>query len=511
MTDPTQTAKEVVEKFEKSPAYPYGKPVLTSWMGGGDIAEGEQMLNDANIPTFDFPDTAAMVFEYMWRYHKRLQSLYETPEKIENTPELRALQREMSTMIAQIRQSGRTILTEYESKRVLAAYGIPTVDTRLAFTVEEAIQVSKDVGYPVVLKLNSETITHKTDVGGVRLDLMTDDEVSHAFLTMQTAVSEKYSATDFLGVTVQPMLNLKDGYELILGASPDPQFGPVLLFGAGGTLVEVFKDRALGLPPLTTTLARRMMDRTKIYQALLGVRGRPPVDLAALEELMVRFAQLVVDQPWVREIDINPLFASAEQLIALDGRIVLYEPDVLEDALPKLAIRPYPFQYIQPFTDKKGARLQFRPIRPDDEPKMVEFHGTLSEESVYFRYFRAFNLEQRVEHERLLRICFVDYDRDIVLVVEREEDDSEIIAIGRLTRTKVKGVSEFAMLVSDHHQGRGIGTALLQQLLTVGKQENVKIVEAYMLPSNGGMRAVCKRLGFKFSLEEGVIKAQIEL
>lgn len=514
MSDPTLTAKLLVEKYDRPAGYPFGKPVLASWMGGEDVAPGEQVLNDANIPTFAFPDTAARVFEYMWRYQKRLQSLYETPETLEDTPELLAKKQEISKMIADIRATGRTILTEYESKLALAAYGIPTVDTRLAQSADEAVKLAGEIGYPVVLKLNSETITHKTDVGGVRLDLATETEVRHAYETMQTAVSQKYSDSDFLGVTVQPMLNLSDGYELILGASPDPQFGPVLLFGTGGTLVEVFKDRALGLPPLTTTLARRMMERTKIYHALQGVRGRESVDLAALEEILVRFGQFVVDQKWVSEIDINPLFASADELIALDGRVVLYEPEVKEADLPRLAIRPYPTQYINKFEDKKGTAVTFRPIRPEDEPKIVEFHHGLSEHSVYLRYFRSFQLEQRVEHERLMRICFVDYDRDIVLVVEKEKDDSdqkEIIAVGRLTRTKVSNVAEFAMLVSDAYQGRGLGTELLKQLLAVGKKENIDVVEAYMLPDNGGMRAICKNLGFEFSLEDGVIKAVIQL
>lgn len=512
MSDPTLTAKLLVEKFERPAGYPYGKPILTSWMGGDDIADGELLLNEANIPTFAFPDTAAKVFEYMWRYQKRLQSLYETPEQIEGSSEFQRTKQQVGQMLAEIRASGRTILTEYESKQALAAYGIPTVETRLAQSADEAVEVSEAIGYPVVLKLNSETITHKTDVGGVRLDLATADEVRHAYETMKTAVSQKYSADDFKGVTVQPMLKLNEGYELILGASPDPQFGPVLLFGTGGTLVEVFKDRALGLPPLTTTLARRMMERTKIYHALQGVRGRESVDLAALEELMVRFGQFVVDQKWVKEIDINPLFASADELIALDGRVVLYEKGFAESELPRLAIRPYPSQYIETFTDKKGEQVIFRPIRPEDEPKIIRFHQSLSEESVYLRYFRSFKLEQRVEHERLVRICFVDYDRDMVLVGEVEvEGQKEIVAVGRLTRTKKTGVAEFAMLVSDDFQGRGLGTELLKRLLDIAKREGVTVVEAYMLPDNGGMREVCKRLGFSFELEDGVIKASIEV
>jgi acetyltransferase len=310
------------------------------------------------------------------------------------------------------------------------------------------------------------------------------------------------------------MLLLNDGYELIIGASPDPQFGPVLLFGTGGTLVEVFKDRYLGLPPLTTTLARRMMERTKIYKALQGVRGRDPVDLAALEALLVRFGQLVADQRWIKEIDINPLFASSTNLIALDARVVLYGPEVTEDELPQLAIRPYPVQYVKTFITKKDLPLTIRPIRPEDEPMMVKFHETLSERSVYLRYFRAFQLDQRVEHERLTRICFVDYDRDMALVVTRKSQktgEDEIIAVGRLTKAHGDDEAEFAMLVSDKYQGQGVGTELLIHLLAVGNKEGVKRVVAYLLSENQGMRAICLKLGFRLEREAELVKAIIDL
>lgn len=514
MSDPTQTAEELKKLYGRPPQYPYGKPVLASWMGGADIASGEAILNQANIPTFAFPDTAARVFQYMWRYHKRLQSLYETPFLPEETEESAQKISQISQMLADVRQTGRTILTEYESKQVLAAYGIPTVETRLAQSADEAAKIAGKIGYPVVLKLNSETITHKTDVGGVRLDLATDSEVRHAYTIMEQSVTAKYSAADFLGVTVQPMLMLKDGYELIIGSSPDPQFGPVLLFGTGGTLVEVFKDRALGLPPLTTTLARRMMERTKIYKALQGVRGRDPVDLAALEALLVRFGQLVTDQRWIKEIDINPLFASSDDLIALDARVVLYEPEVTKDQLVEQAIRPYPAQYVKSFTSNKDIQYTIRPIRPEDEPLMVKFHETLSERSVYLRYFRAFQLDQRVEHERLTRICFVDYDRDMALVVTHkngETDGSEIIAAGRLTKAHGDVEAEFAILVSDEFQGQGIGTEMLVHLLEMGKQEGVKRVVAYLLSENRGMRAICLKLGFRLEREADLIKAIIDL
>ena len=212
------------------------------------------------------------------------------------------------------------------------------------------------IGYPVVLKLHSETITHKTDVGGVQLNLADAEAVRNAYTAIQTSVAQKVGAEHFLGVTVQPMAKV-EGYELILGSSIDPQFGPVLLFGLGGQLVEVFKDRALGLPPLTTTRARRMMERTKIYTALKGVRGRDPVDLAGLERLLVRFAQLVTEQRWIKELDINPLMASPEKLIALDARVVLYDKDTTEEQLPKLAIRPYPIQYVGTWEAKDRTKV----------------------------------------------------------------------------------------------------------------------------------------------------------
>ncbi|MCB8981307.1 MAG: bifunctional acetate--CoA ligase family protein/GNAT family N-acetyltransferase [Ardenticatenaceae bacterium] len=514
MTDPTQTAQELKKLYGRPPQYQYGKPVLASWMGGADIASGEEILNQANIPTFAFPDTAARVFQYMWRYHKRLQSLYETPFLPEETEESTQKIRAITDMLNKVRQSGRTILTEYESKQVLSAYDIPTVETRLARSADEAAEIAEAIGYPVVLKLNSETITHKTDVGGVRLDLATASEVRHAYNTMEQAVTTKYSADDFLGVTVQPMLRLGDGYELIIGASPDPQFGPVLLFGTGGTLVEVFKDRALGLPPLTTTLARRMMERTKIYKALQGVRGRDPVDLAALEALLVRFGQLVADQRWIKEIDINPLFASADDLVALDARVVLYGPEVEESELPQLAIRPYPAQYIKTIDTEDGLEITMRPIRPEDEPQMVKFHETLSERSVYLRYFRAFQLDQRVEHERLTRICFVDYDRDMAIVVTHKNpktDSEEIIAAGRLTKERTSDEAEFAILVSDRYQSQGVGTAMLVHLLEIGRQEGVKRVVAYLLAENRGMRAICLKLGFRLEREAELFKAIIDL
>jgi acetyltransferase len=291
-----------------------------------------------------------------------------------------------------------------------------------------------------------------------------------------------------------------DGYELILGSSVDPQFGPVILFGSGGQLVEVYRDRALALPPLNTTLAQRMMEQTRIFTALKGVRGRKPVEMAALEQLLVRFSQLVLEQPWIAEIDINPLLASPEHLLALDARVVLHGPAVTLDQLPKPAIRPYPLQYLSSWTMKDGNQVTIRPILPEDEPLMVKFHETLSDRSVYMRYFYSLSLNRRVEHERLLRICFGDYDREMVLVAEREEPGMErrsIIAVGRMNKLHARNEAEVAALVSDRYHNLGLGSELLRRVIQVARDEKLSRVSAEMLTDNIAMQAIVKRLGFK--------------
>jgi acetyltransferase len=509
MTDPTQTAERL-----KPYAKLDGKPIIASWMGGAEVAAGEAILNRANIPTFPFPDTAARAFTYMWRWAYNLKGLYETPSMPEDSAECTPNRSLIDEIIEKARGSGRTILTESESKQVLNAYCVPTVQTLAAATEEQAISHADRIGYPVVLKLFSETITHKTDVGGVQLNLGDREAVQRAYRRIQASVTEKAGAEHFQGVTVQPMIKLGDGYELIVGSSLDAQFGPVLLFGTGGQLVEVFKDRALALPPLNTTLARRMMEQTKIYKALKGVRGRKPVDTAALEQLMVRFSRLVIEQQWIKEIDINPLLASPDRLVALDARIVLHGPEVREEQFPKPAIRPYPNRYVSNWTMKDGTEVVIRPIRPEDEPAMVRFHGTLSERSVYLRYFHLMNLSQRVAHERLTRICFIDYDREMALVAERRNPatgELEILGVGRLTKVLGTNDAEVAVLVSDQFQGRGLGKELLARLLVVGADEKLTRLKADILPDNRSIMRICEKLGFKLrhSPEDEVVKAEL--
>lgn len=510
MTDPTRTAEEL-----KPYARIDGKPLLASWMGGADVATGEAILNRADIPTFPYPDTAARAFHYMWRYSYNLRSLYETPVAPAEAREGGPDRARGGEIVDAARRSGRIVLTEVESKQLLAAYGIPTVETQVASREAEAVRLAGEIGYPVVLKLHSETITHKTDVGGVHLNLTDAAAVERAYRAIETAVRAQAGAGHFRGVTVQPMIRL-DGYELIIGSSLDPQFGPVLLFGSGGQLVEIWRDRALALPPLNTTLARRMMEQTRIHAALKGVRGRRPVDLAALEELMVRFSQLVVEQRWIREIDINPLLASPDRLVALDARVVLHEPAVGEDQLPALAIRPYPPQYVTPWALKDGTPVTIRPIRPEDEPTMVRFHEALSERSVYLRYFHTKQLGRRVAHERLTRMCFIDYDREMALVADHKDPETgrhDILAIGRLIKLQGTNAAEVALLVGDRFQGRGLGTELLRRLLQVARDEQAARIAAVMLPENRTMHRICEKLGFRLQLDtrEQVMRAEADL
>jgi acetyltransferase len=489
-----------------------GKPVLACWMGGADMSAGIEILNRAGIPTFNFPDAGARIFHYMWRHSYLLRGLYETPMMPygDEGPDRTRAER----IIEKVRQAGRTLLTEPESKELLACYQVPTAPTFEAHSEDEAVAKAEELGYPVVVKLLSHTITHKTEVGGVKLNLSKPESVRKAWCDIEASVREKAGPEHFLGVTVQPFFRA-EGYELILGSTVDAQFGPVMLFGTGGQLVEVFGDRALSLPPLTSTLARRLMEQTKIFTALQGVRGRKPVDLTALEALLVRFSQLVVEQRWIKEIDINPLLASPDRLIALDARIVVYPQAAKKEEIPRLAIRPYPQRYVRPAKMKNGEEVLVRPIRPEDEPLLIKLHQALSERTVYLRYFQPLKLSQRTAHERLQRICFIDYDREMALTAEHKKEDGEpeIIAIGRLSQLRGRNEGEMAVLVDDRFQHQGLGTLLYQRLIEVARDEKLATVVSTILSENREMQAICKKLGFylEADIDEGTVQAVLKL
>ena len=531
VTEPSETA-ERLRAFAKLKA----KPILASWVGGVGVRQGMEILDRSGIPTFEYPDAAARAFCAMWRYSHNLDALYETPE-LTATAEID--RSHAKRIVNSARESQRTLLTEIESKQLLTNYGIPTVETKIAKDEDEAVELAKKIGGAVVLKIYSETITHKSDVGCVKLDLRGAAAVRRAYREIKDAAAHfsearagspvpavslgakdgahgetRRTAASFLGVTVQPMI-AQDGYELILGSSIDPQFGPVLLFGAGGYFVEVFKDRALGLPPLNRTLARRLMERTQIYGALTrGFRGRGPIDLAAPEDLLVRFSRLVIEQRRIKEIDINPLLVSTKQIVALDARVVLHDSQIREADLPRSPIRPYPINYV---TTRKiaGVEVTIRPIRPEDEPLMVKFHKTLSDRSVHLRYFGLLSLERRIMHERLRRVCFIDYDREIALVADlkNREGSHQILGVGRLVKERGTNEAEFAVLISDLWQGKGLGSELLKLLVQVGRKEGLRRITGHISPENATMKTVSEEVGFTMNFDRNADEwfAQINL
>lgn len=502
MTDATGTAEQVAAITQGM-----SKPVLASWMGGETVKEGAKILTEAKIPTFEYPDDAAKTFAMMWHYSRNLQTLYETPtvsqSNVYGQPSNSIYPHQnVDKIIHQAKSENRTLLTEFESKQILHFYHIPVVKTVIAKTIEEAVHEADKLGYPVVLKIFSQTITHKTDVGGVKLNLQTPDDVRQAFQSIQSAVERLVGSEHFEGVTVQRMVK-RAGYELILGSTTDPQFGPVLLFGSGGQLVEVYKDQALALPPLTRTLAQQLMQKTKVYEALLGVRGRKPVNMAALEDILIQFSRLVVENRRIKECDINPLLASDEEIIALDARIVLHDFTIPKDELPRLAIRPYPLNYVWPIQLKNGLDVILRPISPEDEPLVIEFHHELSENSVRQRYFAFLTLSERVAHERLVRICFTDYDREWAIVAEiRQEGKSRLIGIGRLSRIPHTHVAQITMIIMDAYHGVGLGTQIVKHLLMIAQSENIEVINTYILSENTGMIRICQKLGFEVVAEK---------
>ncbi|MGP6191847.1 MAG: bifunctional acetate--CoA ligase family protein/GNAT family N-acetyltransferase [Vulcanimicrobiaceae bacterium] len=490
------TAVEVAEcvaNLAKTPR----KPLLASWMGGDEVKAGSEILERAGIPSFAYPDAAARIFNLMWRYDDNLRALMETPtlaadEAVPNRAVARAL-------IAGVLTLRRTQLTEAETKQLLDAYEIPIGKSVIATTPQAAVAGADTLGYPVAMKVHSEKIVHKSEVGGVRLRIGDAQGVRHAFERIAAAVTLNVGPDAFKGVTVQPMIDVEDGYELIMSSSVDPQFGPVLLFGHGGQLVDVFRDRALGLPPLTEALARRMIEKTRISKALAGLHGHPPIDLGALLQCLVRFSNLIVDLPRIKEININPFIATPDRVLALDCHVVLHSHEIPDEALPRTAIRPYPAQYEGTWIARDGTELAIRPVRPEYEPLMRPFHTELSEKSVYRRYALAVRLADRISHEKLARQCFIDYAHEMALVALRTSPSGEpdLVGVGQLVIEHERNEAEFALLISDSFQGKGLGSELLRRLVEIGRKERIDRIVGHILADNQPMLAVCRRLGFR--------------
>jgi len=482
MTDETGTAEALAPYVSL-----FDKPLLASWMGGTQVEKGIEILSDLGIPTFEYPDSASKTFALMWKENYALQALYETPEIREDIKTVQERIEKTESIIQAALKSNRELLTEEESKKVLAAYGIPTVQTVIATTPQESVAAAEKMGYPVVLKLHSETITHKSDVGGVILNLKDNASVEAAFTQIEASVGEKVGKEHFMGVTVQQMISL-DGYEIIMGSTIDVQFGPVILFGTGGKLVEVYKDSTLGLPPFNATLAKRLMSQTKIYHALQGVRGQKAIDFNKLEKVLIAFSQLAVTHPNIKECDINPLLASEDQLIALDARIVLSKQPVAGPV-----IRPYPSQYITSATLNNGERVTIRPARPEDEPLLVEFHQNVSARTVKARYFEEMPFEERTSHERMIRICHADYDREILLLAEA---GGKIFGAARLRKLFPLPIADIKLILIDEKQKMGLGTKLLKVSIDMARKEKLKTLRANILKENVAMEKMLTREGF---------------
>ncbi len=503
MSDPTETARQILS-FAHRPS----KPILACWMGGVAVREGIELLNKAGIPTFDAPESAIRAFLHMVQYRRNQDLLYETPPAL---PEKSAVDASRVRQIfAKVRAAERTLLTEVEAKEVLADYGLPVVPTIACRGVEEAVSAAEKVGYPVVLKLLSTTITHKSDVGGVQLNLGDERAVRTAYDTIENHLKRLQKAEAFEGVSVQPMIRER-GYELIVGSSLDRQFGPVILFGCGGVLVEVFKDRALGLPPLNRMLARRLMERTKIYEALRGVRGQKAVDLEALETLLARFSQLLVDFPEIQEVDLNPVLAAPECVVALDARILLCPASRPAEQCPRLAIPPYPNQYVGKFRLRDGREATVRPIRPEDEPLIIALHAAHSEHTIRMRFF---SMVKSLSRESLIRLCHLDYDREMALTaVMQEGGEPRLLGVSRYYLTPETGAAEFALVVSDAYHRQGLGRHLMQRLLDIARERGVRRLVGQVLTENAPMLALMQSLGFSppETVDDRVVRVTLEL
>jgi acetyltransferase len=478
-------------------------------MDYGAVQEANSIFNANNIPTYSTPENAIKTYMYMYQYQRNLELIYETPEELPvdaAPPKLPIM-----VILRNAAMENRELLTEDEAKKILKYYNFPVVKTEVATTPDEAVAFAHQMGYPVVLKILSPQIVHKTDAGGVILDINSDVEVKQAFdMIMQRAKAYNPNA-NILGVTVQPMIS-KKGYEVIIGGKTDPLFGPVILFGMGGVGVELFKDYSIGLPPLNTTLIRRMMEETKVYQLLKGYRNVPPANLKLLEEIMLLFSQLLIDFPQIKEIDINPLLINEKEACILDARVTMDRDSVFRKFEPHehMVISPYPKKYETRWTLLNGQEVLLRPIKPEDEPLWLEMFQTFSEESIRYRFFQ---LLKDTPHEVRVRYCNIDYDREIAIVAElTEENRKRILGVGRLSIELDGKSGELAFIIGDQWQGQGLGTKVVDYVLEIAKEMGVETVYAIMLTDNRRALNLTKKMGFKLeSLDDGTVKGTLDL
>jgi acetyltransferase len=485
------------------------KPVITAWMGGKEASESRDLLLRHNVPSYDTPEEAVRTYLYMYNYERNLEILYETPADIavDSSPPNNTLK----ALVRKALSDGRAILTEEESKRFLTTYGIPTTKTHLATSVEQAVFLAYSEGYPVVLKVVSPEISHKSDAGGVALSISSEEELRDEFTKMIGRVRAYCPHCNIKGITVQKMLENID-YEVILGAKKDPVLGSVILFGIGGINVRIYQDFSLGLPPLNQILARKLMEETRAYRLLQGYRGRPPADMSMLESVVMSFSNLIIDFPEIAEMDINPIGILNGKACALDARIILDPAYVKQPGVPypHLIITPYPTRYITHWRLRDGTDVLLRPVRPEDEPLEHEMLTTLSKKTLKERFFQPIT---QITHEMHVRMCNIDYEREMAIVAEiREGDKKRIIGTGRLIIEPDLKKAEFAVLVHDEFQGRGLGYKLVDMVIGIGHEKGVEEVYGLVLSENTTMLQMCRKLGCSIEpLEDNISRVALNL
>jgi len=496
MTDPTGTARSVAELSSKT-----SKLIMAAWLGGASMKEGIDILTDAEIAVYTTPEQAIKAFMTLSKYSKNLDLLYETPKEV---PVSFSYDRKKikEKYITEIFPKAK-ILSEDDSKLLINDYGIETTHPQLSRNEDDAAKIASEKGYPVVLKIQSPDIIHKLDVGGVALNIENEEVLRAVYHTMLKTVKKKAPEAKIDGITVQKMIHTEEGVEMILGIKKDPIFGTVMLVGMGGTKAELFKDRRLEFPPLNERLATHMLRSLKVYPLLEGYRGSKPKNIDKLIEVLIRLSYLAADYPEIQELDINPLIVTADDVIALDARIVV-DQEILGKNIPEyahLALRPYPERLIRKDVLRDGTPVVLRPIKPEDEPLWLEMLGSCSKESIYsrFRYDFHFN-----SHEVATQFCYIDYDREIGIVAEIDyEGRKRLIGVGRLISDSDLETAEYAVLVTDDWQNKELGHKLTAYCEEIARAAGIKTLYAETTRDNKGMISVFRKLGFAIEYDDG--------
>jgi acetyltransferase len=465
-----------------------GKPLLTCWLGEAAVRGARTRCHDAGIADFSTPEEAVRAFMQLVTYRRNQALLLQTPTA--QSASVDPDRRSASGVVAQVLREGREILTEPEAKAILRAYGIAVVDTRIAKSVDAAAGLAAELGFPVALKILSPDITHKSDVGGVALDLENADEVRAVAASMLARIASLRPDATVTGFTIQQMVRRPGAHELIAGVAVDPLFGPVILFGHGGTAVEVIADRAVALPPLNTVLARELVSRTRVAKLLAGYRDRPRADLDAIYDVLGKLSRLLIDMPQVVELDINPLLADDKGVIALDARVRVQPPK--ESGRERLAIRPYPRE-LEERIEWRGRSLLLRPIRPEDTERHLDFLRKLSPEDIRMRVFHT---RRYIAPSELARLTQIDYEREMAFVAVAGDDAGETLGVVRAVTDPENARAEFGIVVRSDLKGQGLGSMLFAKIIRYCRERGTQRLVGDVLLENNGMLAMARRNGF---------------